>query len=109
MREIDESMMSKFNPIDLFMYRVDRVINEIKVGISDIKDQKQPEPEEVIEVAIKELKEENDNLKKRDFPQKVVIKDNLYLCPACSSKLKKSDVGFFCKKCGQRISKNLPR
>lgn len=109
MREIDESMMSKFNFLDMFMYKIDGFINGVKEAVSDIKDQKQPEPEEVIEVAIKELKEENENLKKRDFPQRVVIKDNLFLCPACSSELKKSDVGFFCKKCGQRISKNLPR
>lgn len=108
MREIDKAMMNKFNMVDRLMYKLDGLISEIKTAVSDIKEQKQADPEQIIEEAIKPLQEENQKLKERDFPIKIIIKDNKYLCPGCGSDLKKSDVGFFCRKCGQKISANLP-
>lgn len=109
MREIDDSMKTKFNMVDHLMYSLDCFIEEIKVAFGEYKDRKQADPEQIIEEAIKPLEEENKKLKERDFPIKAIVKDNKLYCPICDSEIKKSDVGFFCRQCGQKISVNLPK
>ena len=105
--KIDDSLMTKFNIVDRFMYRIDGLFDEIKTATQELRESSKANPQEMIEAATNHLEEENKQLKNREYPVKAIVKDDKYFCPKCEYEIIKSDVGFYCKNCGQKISRNV--
>lgn len=93
-----------WNLIDKLMMLIDKTIGEVSEVTAELKASKKISSEEIIEAATKHLTEENEKLKKRDYPRKAVYKDKKYFCPSCEQEL--YEIGHFCKNCGQKISNN---
>lgn len=102
-------MMSNSNDWNIF----DKVIYHIETTVSKLgvffKNEKTPDPEEVILAATRHLQEENEQLKDFQIPEKLTYneKSAAYICPKCGIELSRELIEYYkikhCTECGKRL------
>lgn len=103
-----KELLSKWNLLDAFLYKLEIVIDKIGESFSI----EEPDVEVMIEAETVHLKEENKQLKELQYPKPVKMKDRKYYCPnmKCTSEISKVLMECyrikFCPECGQRIFLN---
>ena len=68
--------------LDTLIYKVEKCISQIKNKLKNSQDEI-PDPEEMIEAATERLQQENEQLKKKQYPGRIIMKGNNYYCPDC--------------------------
>lgn len=102
---------AKWNLFDSFLYKIESVFTKL---VSELKKDENtlPDPEEMITAATKYLKEENDHLKKKEYPGTLKIKNGKYFCPDCRTEIPtliiKECHTKYCPECGKRIMLTTP-
>lgn len=102
-------LIKNWNMLDTFIYKVEKCISQIKNKLKNSQDEI-PDPEEMIEAATERLQQENEQLKKKQYPGRIIMKGNNYYCPDCYEHLSQDMIKKkFCSECGKRIvlEKNL--
>lgn len=98
--------VTKWNIIDSAIFSTEQLILKLVTGIKDSKD---PDPEEMIQAATKELQAENDELKQYRLPGHLIEIGDSYVCPVCKRKVSdniesiKNNEIKYCNGCGKRI------
>lgn len=107
MRSINAIM--KWNAVDTIIFSIEKFISKAADEVKDAKDEL-PVPEEMIAAATKELKEENEELRKYRIPGYLIEHGRAYECPACGREISpeeieglKSKTVKYCNNCGKRI------
>lgn len=107
MRSINAIM--KWNAVDTIIFSIEKLISKAADEVKEAKDEL-PVPEEMIAAATKELKEENEELRKYRIPGYLIEHGRAYECPACGREISpeeieglKSKTVKYCNNCGKRI------
>lgn len=101
-------IVSKWNPLDTFLYKLDMVVAK---GI-EVLSPREPDVESIIEIETSYLKKENEHLKELHYPKSVIIQERSYYCPNKKCRTKIEDIMIeqyrtkYCPECGQRIFLN---
>lgn len=94
------NIAARWNALDSFIYKIEsgvtRLLNAVKDGQEEL-----PDPEEMILAATEQLQQENEQLKKKTYPGKIIVENDGYYCPDCHERL--SQIKKFCPECGKRI------
>ena len=100
---MNDFVTKKWNVVDSIIYKVETALLQIKNGWKDSKEEL-PDPEEMIDAATEQLRQENEQLKsKMYYPGHLIIEDELYLCPDCREPIEPEQIKKFCPECGKRI------
>lgn len=97
---------NNFNLIDRVIFSVEAAIKRVTLSI---RDEKAPDPEEMILAATQHLQEENEQLKDFRIPEKVAFDEEkaAYRCPKCGYDLSQQLVEEYkikhCIECGKRL------
>ena len=94
--------VSNWNIIDSIIYFTENVLSKLIDKVRESKD-KLPEPEEMIEAAIRELQEEKEELLQYRIPGQMIKLDGHYACPKCKTMLPDSLNYKYCPECGKRV------
>lgn len=96
----------KWNFIDSFIYKVESIFSRLSNDIKE-NEEKLPEPEEMIEAATKHLQQENEQLKRKEYPGVLKDKEGIYYCPDCQTEISSLLIETYhvkyCPECGKRI------
>lgn len=96
----------KWNVFDSIIYKVETAFLQIKNGWKDSKEEL-PDTEEMIVAATKQLRQENEQLKRKLYPGYIVVEDDRYFCPDCGEPIELEQLKKFCPECGKRILKKV--
>lgn len=103
MMKITSIITNNWNPIDIIIHKAEICVSRITEAINDSKDDI-PDPEVMIMAATEHLREENEQLKKKLYPERIIVKYGNYYCPECHEQLLPELAGKnFCPECGKRI------
>ncbi len=102
---------AKWNLFDSFLYKVECIITKLSVNFK--KNEKTlPDPEEMITAATKHLKDENDQLKRKEYPGTLKSENGKYFCPDCQTEIPDLFINEYhtkyCPECGKRIMTAIP-
>lgn len=94
------NFVANWNLLDSFIYFCESRIESI------IAEQKEEEPdvELMIQAETEFLRKENDSLKRRELPIRLIEKDGMFLCPKCNATFSDPNVRY-CASCGHRVMK----
>ena len=91
---------AKWNLFDSFLYKVECIITKLL------------DPEEMIIAATKYLKDENDQLKRKEYPGTLKSENGKYFCPDCQTEIPDLFIDEYhtkyCPECGKRIMPAIP-
>ena len=92
---------TKWNKIDSAIFFFERRFKELGIAFADSR-AVEPDVELMIQAETKYLRNENEYLKKREFPAYLIKDDERYLCPKCKTEIRDTNVKY-CSNCGHRI------
>lgn len=97
------NIAARWNVLDSFICKIESRIDRLSNAVKESKDEI-PDPEEIIAAATEQLQQENEQLKKRLYPGKIIAEGNSYYCPDCHEQLSTELIKKkFCPECGKRI------
>lgn len=91
------NLTANWNKLDSFIFFCESKIKNI------IGEQKEDEPdvELMIQAETEHLRNENENLKKREIPVYLIEEGGKYCCPKCGEEI--ADSVKYCPNCGHRV------
>ncbi len=93
--------VANWNLLDSIIFFCENKLHQVKEAV---RDSKEPEPdvELMIQAETEHLKTENENLKERERPLRLIKNAGEYFCPKCQYKLSERQVKY-CANCGHRV------
>ena len=102
---------TKWNLFDSFLYKIESVFIKLEAELKKDKNTL-PDPEDMITAATKYLKEENDHLKREEYPGILIVKKGKSFCPDCRTEIPALIIEEYhtkyCPECGKRIMLTIP-
>ena len=103
---MDSILVKNWNMIDSLIYKTEGFISAARIKWADQK-MEEPDPEEMIEAATAQLRRENAELKKFQYPAHLVSIGDKYYCPHCKIQISKQLIEQYrikcCIECGKRL------
>lgn len=96
---------AKWNKLDSIIFFLESKIGQIKDAVKDSKDD-DPGVELMIRAETEHLQSENETLKKREFPLRLIEEDGVFFCPECKAVLADPSVKY-CGFCGHRVVNDI--
>lgn len=92
---------ASWNKLDRLIFRIENMVKSIGEEISDAA---APEPDAEIMIAAEteHLRNENEQLKRREHPLHIIESGDEYICPKCQEQLMDANAKYCCN-CGQRV------
>ncbi len=94
---------ANWNCLDSIILFCENKMRRLKEAISDSKET-EPDVELMIEAETEHLRAENESLKKKELPVRLIEQEGEYICPKCQHKQADSLVRY-CANCGHRVTK----
>lgn len=95
--------VEKWNKLDSIIYFFESKIGALR-NLACNDEESEPDVEMMIQAETEHLRNENENLKKREIPVRLVEEGGMFFCPKCRNQLSDSDVKY-CANCGHRVVK----
>lgn len=92
---------ASWNMLDRLIFRVENAVKNIKAEVDDAA-QSEPDVEIMIAAETEHLRNENEQLKKREQPLHIIEVEEEYICPKCQERINNMGAKY-CSNCGQRI------
>lgn len=90
-----------WNRLDSFIFFCENKLEKAKAALIATKED-EPDVELMIQAETEHLRAENETLKKRELPIRIIEKDGIFLCPKCMAVLPDPNVKY-CGSCGHRV------
>lgn len=95
-----------WNALDKFIFKIENYFQHLKEELRD-NGNELPEPEEMIEAATEQLRKENIELKKIQYPAHLISQEDKYYCPHCKTEITQQLIEQYrikcCIECGKRL------
>lgn len=97
--------ITNWNKIDSAILFCENKIKKLREVMIDCVDP-EPDAETVIMAETAYLREENERMKRREFPVYLIEDAGHCFCPKCQTLV--SDTARYCSNCGHRVTKHIP-
>ncbi len=95
--------VANWNCLDSIILFCENKTRRLKEAFRDSKET-EPDVELMIQVETEYLRAENESLKKRELPTRLIEQDGEYICPRCQHK-QSDPLVRYCANCGHRVTR----